>query len=770
MSQYFYSPAQAEIINSSQTLANIGCDDGRTALHTIALRIMYQIWKGESCLVVMPSPEDRETLLSILYEIGLGELAIQIRPTMPVTVEDGLELTERIARLKKQPLEVDMLPIHQYNAHADGILSTYRARYFPFDQQANWRQKLDYYLGLSPDERVEKLLSDLSGMHFEGSSEELTTLREFIADASNLYRRDFELYRNFTLLPSGIRHSEALNNRLDEVSHALFVLREAAESLRDRYLSHLRWMRFSYIDDLVGRTKVLENRLHLLHADLVEFYNGTNQIGRRNRMAVSRLLHEFHNLLNELSSQGIVSRQHFKDVSADMIPVVENALRAIPDRYQEITSQVAVRLKSVNRHNTQDPVLEDLEADLLALAQRINDTQLFENVFEVNTLSFRKQVDVVSSMVKKLENAHLELQKELPYYQWLEFLQTSDPRLVAVLKSLLSFDPSEWNVVFEAWYASEWLTRQINIKYAGLSSAASLQVLSSAYNDFCRCNCSKGVSSAANRADTLLHSTKTSVPDVYEIIFKNSKAARPVKWRAWLESCSTAFSEVFPILIVDDDQELQWTGKSPYRNLVYYRHDHPNIEWLQLFSTIYSWYSSGESGMDYYLSPQLNHMVVPSADVGRSQKIALARTQAAALFAMGRQPEIFGMKHGRIISFASGLINEWLQEQLYDAGLKRLTDAEEGIDILTAALLDQSENIFLITEDDVFNPEDPQNLIWQHHLLDCIRNAGFVHINIDTVLLFRTNGQSFRAVINHIRRHHTFSGKEINKQLRFAFD
>jgi hypothetical protein len=770
MSQYFNSPAQAEIINSPQTLANIGCDDGRTALHTIALRMMYQIWKGESCLAVMPSPEDREALLSILQEMGLGELTIHIRPAMPVTAEDGRELSDRISRLKKQPQEVDMLPIHQYNAHADGILSTYRARYFSSDQQANWRQKLDEYLGLSPDERVEKLLSDLSGMYFEGSSEELNNLRDFISDASRLYRRDFELYRNFTLLPSGIRHSDALNNRLDEVSHALFVLHEAAESLRDRYLSHLRWLRFSYADDITGRTMGLENRLHLLHADLMEFYNGPNQSGRRNTMAVSRLLHEFHNLFNELSSQGIAPRQHFKDVSRDMIPVVENALRAIPDRYQEITSQVAVRLKSVNRHNTQDPVLEDLEADLLSLAQRINDTQLFENVFEVNTLSFRKQVDVVISMVKKLENAHLELQKELPYYQWLEFLQTSDLRLVAVLKSLLSFDPSEWSIVFEAWYASEWLTRQINIKYAGLSSSASLQILCSFYNDYCRCNCSQGVSAAANRADTLLHSTKTSVPDVYEMVFKNSKAVRPVKWRAWLESCGGAFSGVYPILIVDDDQELQWTDKSPYRNLVYYRHEHPNIEWLQLFSTIYSWYSSKESGMDYYLRPQLNHVVVSSAEVGRSQKVALARTQAEALFAMGRQPEIFGMKHGRIISFASGLINEWLQEQLYDAGLKRLTDAEEGIDILTAALLDRSENIFLITEDDVFNPEDPQTLIWQHHLLDCIRNVGFVHINIDTVLLFRTNGQSFRAVINHIRRHHTFSGKHINKQLRFAFD
>ena len=770
MSQYFYSPAQAEIINSPLTLANIGCDDNRTALYTIALRIMYQVWKGEGSLIVMPSAEDRESLMAILQEMGLGELAICIRPDMPVTAEDCRELSNRIGLLKKQPQETDASPIHQYNAHADGIISTFQARYYVQGQQVGWRQMLDYYLGLSPDERVEKLVSDLSGLPLECTSEELTMLRDFIANALQLYRRDFELYRNFTLLPSGIRNNEALNNRLEEVSHSIFMLREAAESLRDRYLSHLRWLRFSYTDEMSGRTMVLENRLRLLHADLMDFFNGTHQGGRRNTMAVSRLLHEFHNLIGELSSQGIVSRQHFKDLSKEMVPVVEGALRAIPDSYLQITPHVAKRLKSVNRHNTQDPVLADLESDLLALAQQINDTQLFDNTFEVNTLSFRKQVDVVISMVKKLENAHLELQKELPYYQWLEFLQDSETKSVAILKSLLSFDPSEWSNVFEAWYASEWLTRHIDLKHAGLGSSASMHALNSLYADYCRCKGSQRVSAAGKRINDLIHSTKNTIPEIYEMIFKNGKAARPVRWKTWLESCGNTFSEVFPILLVEDDQALQWSGNSPYPHVIYYHHDLPNIELMQFFTTVFSWYSGSESGMDYYLSPQLNYIVVPSMEAGKTQKIALARTQAEALFAMGKYPEIFGMKHGRIISFGSSRINEWLQEQLYDAGLKRLTDAEEGINILTAALLDRSENIFLITEDDVFNPEDTQTLIWQHHLLDCMRNAGIVHINIDTVLLFRTNGQSFQAVINHIKRHHTFAGKEINKQLRFAFD
>jgi hypothetical protein len=770
MSQYFYSPAQAAIINSSLTLANIGCDDKLTALHTLAIRIMHQLWKGEGTLVVMPSAADREDLQGILNNMGLGDITLDLCTGMPVTAEDGRDMAERIMRLKKHNQAVDLLPAHTYNAHVDGILSTFEARFSQSNHELSWRQMLDYYLTSAPDDRVEKLVGDLGGIAFECTSAERSELRSFIADALHLYRRDFELYRSFTLLPSGIRHDEALNNRLEEISHALFVLREAAESLRDRYTSHMRWLRFSYMDEITGRTMSLENRLRLLHADLLDHLSGQKQGEQRSTMAVSRLMHEFHNLFSELSTLDIVSRQHFREVTRDMLLPVEGALIAITERYQQIPTQVSVRLKSVNRHNTQDPVLEDLESDLQALVQRINDTQLFEKAFEVNTQSFKKQTDVVISIVKKLENAHLELQKELPYYHWLEFLQASEPKAVAVLTSLLSFDPSEWSALFESWYACEWLARNIDIRHSGLSSSASMQMYASLYNDFCQCNCNQAVARAGSNIEIFMKSVKKDAPDVHEVIFRNSKLSRPVRWKSWIESCGASMADVFPVLLIDNDADLQWPGPSAYRHLVFYRHHDPNVELMQLFSTVYSWFSANETGIDFYLSHQFNYTVVSSGEVRGSQKLALARTQAEALFALGRQPEIFGMKQGSIISFASGFINEWLEEHLYDAGIKRLTDTEEGMHMLTAALLERSDNIFLITEDNVINPEDTNTLVWQHHLLDCIKSAGCVHVNIDTALLYRTNGSSLRSVINHIKRHHTFSAKETTKQLRFAFD
>lgn len=770
MSQYFHSPAQAAIINSSLTLANIGCDDNLTALHTIAIRIMHQLWKGEGTLVVMPSADDREALQAILNNMGLGDITLNLCTGMPVTAEDGRELAERIMRLKKHNHEVDLLPAHSYIAHADGILSTFEARFSQSNHEMSWRQMLDFYLKSAPDDRVEKLVGDLGGIAFECTSEEQNELRSFIADALHLYRRDFELYRNFTLLPSGIRHDEALNNRLEEISHALFVLREAAESLRDRYMSHMRWLRFSYTDEITGRTMSLENRLRLLHADILDHLSEQKQGEQRSTMAVSRLMHEFHKLFSELSSLDLVTRQHFREITTDMLVSVENALAVISEKYQQIPAQILVRLKSVNRHNTQDPVLEDLESDLLALVQRINDTQLFEKDFEVNTLSFKKQIDIVTSIVKKLENAHLELQKELPYYHWLEFLQASEPKAVAVLTSLLSFDPAEWSALFESWYAGEWLARNIDIRHAGLSTSASMQMYASLYNDYCICNCNQAVAKAGSNIEVFMKAVKKDTPDVHEVIFRNTKPSRPVRWKSWIESCGTSMADVFPVLLIDKDEDLQWPGPSAFRHLIFYRHQDPNVELMQLFSTVYSWFSANETGMDFYLTHQFNYTVVSSGEFGRSQKLTLARTQAEALFSLGRQPEIFGMKQGSIISFASDYINEWLEEHLYDAGIKRLTDTEEGMNMLTAALLERSENIFLITEDNVINPEETNTLVWQHHLLDCIKSAGCVHINIDTALLYRTNGSSLRAVINHIRRHHTFSAKETIKQLRFAFD
>lgn len=770
MSQYFYSPAQAAIINSSLTLVNMGCDDKITALHTIAIRIMHQLWKGEGTLVVMPSAADREALQAILNNMGLGEITLNLCPGMPVTAEDGREIAERIIRLKKHNHKVDTLPVHTYNAYADDILSTFEARFSKANHEFSWRQMLDYYLKSAPDDRVEKLVGDLSGIAFECTAEERSELRSFIADALHLYRRDFELNRSFTLLPSGIRHDEALNNRLEEISHTLFVLREAAESLRDRYMLHMRWMRFSYTDEIAGRTMSLENRLQLLHADLVDLLNEKHQGEQRGTMAVSRLMHEFHNLFSDLASFDIVPKQHFREVTRDMLVSVENALIATSERYQQIPAQVSVKLKSVNRHNTQDPVLEDLESDLHALVQRINDTQLFEKPFEVNTQSFKKQADVATSIVKKLENAHLELHKELPYYHWLEFLQASEPKAVAVLTSLLSFDPAEWSALFESWYACEWLTRNIDIRYAGLGSSAAMQMYASLYNDYCLCNCNQAVANAGMGTEVFMKALKKDAADIHEVIFRNSKLTRPVRWKSWIESCGSSMADVFPVLLIDNDADLQWPGTSAYRHLVFYRQHDPNVELMQLFSSVYSWFSANEAGLDFYLTQQFNYTVVSSGEVGRSQKLALARTQAEALFALGIQPEIFGMKQGSIISFASGFINEWLEEHLYDAGIKRLTDTEEGMNMLTAALLERSDSIFLITEDNVINPEDTNTLVWQHHLLDCIKSAGCVHVNIDTALLYRTNGSSLRAVINHIRRHHTFSAKETTKQLRFAFD
>lgn len=762
---FLHSAEQAAVIQSHKSIVNITYKNKDTAIHTILLRIIANLLQGKSSLAVIPNAEDKNKLSALIRQISLNPATLEINPDNVTSEEDFHLIRQKMGQLQNLQVENDETSAFLYHKTEEEILTYFKDTYLEkIWDGTSWREILDTYIGLHSEKNVSILHSELDQSCFEFTPKELHDIRSSITDALYIYQRDFEIIESSEKAKRIHTRTQRIEN-IEQITYDLFTYNEMAQDLRDQYYACFHQIEKTFHQDAaVWASKILKN-IDLLAFKIEKYTKRYQEIPNSIFSNLSskrkpiedekiQLIAEYHQLLHELSSKNFILENVQIKVPADGLPHLIHFKNIVTAWKENIHSNQASFLKAANRLNTEDFRLNTLEMELKSLLEKINESEIFDNILELNTLSFKKQLEYISNLVSDIELMMLRIEKNLPYYQWLALLDDMDEKSKNVIRILRRFDPSEWLTLFESWYHFEVLTRRLN--FVNQITKAKFEEAENLFHCQQAGLIGDTMINLSRNNSTHLSALKSSNPDVYHTLAKKKKFAHPILWKFLFAQNAAFFSGTFPIIISENDH-VDHIASGIYSDIIYLDHIHNNLDIMQSFEHIISFYSSDSniSNTDFTLSGEQNENAAHLSSVSMTGRLRLVRYLSDEMLQFGKIPAVFQLRHACIISFCSDLINDELNHFLYDFGIKKLHIDTSAGETIISTMLDNERSVYVIIENYLIDPkEQSKQYLWQKNVLDRLRHAGCNVLNVDTTALLESKGKSLIRIMDEIKGNH----------------
>lgn len=780
MHPFLFSEEQSSVIHCKSSITNVRFKNEQTALHTLFLRLTENIIQGKSSWVVIPDKQMQDSLVSMLKSAGMGQALLQINLSKAITEEDLQTLRQKWNH--QTPAEISDDPASAFLfAQTETKLNAFFECIYrqPVLENNTWRNILDWYLELENHNSDPILHAGLDRSAFNFSLDELESIKKGIQEAVYLYQREFEI-TNVTEAGSNLKISKNVYERVDTISYDLFTFIEIARQLKNKYYRCLQDLEMSYMQEaaswsgnILQQTGLLRHRMeHYIEkykSSPAGVFSALSQSSKIKEKEKTTLLGEFVRIQKSLLEKKLAVQQ----ISPKEVEPCLKNLEQFEEIVQRWTKQIhagkEVYIKSVNRLNAGDHRLVALEDELQYLLQGINASDIFESTFEINTLSFKKQVSFISNLVYDLEMMMLHIQKNLPYYQWLSFLSTLDDRQNTIIKTLRKFDVSEWLTVFESWYYFELLS--MHLETTPVVDGKHFYDAESLYVNMKNYEISKSISNLTKQYKSFQDALKATDPEWYREIFKKSKTGHPVTWKYAIEKNTMFFLKSCPILITDSD-DMHDLPPNVIQDLMYLNPVNINPEILQNVDHIITFYPEDKTipqPVKQLLSDppgQIQQIVM----VSMTEKLQLVRYLAEEMLQFDKTPAVFQLRHACIISFCSEGLHQEISHQLYDLGIKRLQNSDSPAQTIIGSMLDTDRLVFVLTENFLLNPvHHSERYLWQRSVMERLRQAGCRLINLETTDLFYNKYVSLDNLIHEIKQHN-LPDSNIKNQLILEFN
>ncbi len=102
--------------------------------------------------------------------------------------------------------------------------------------------------------------------------------------------------------------------------------------------------------------------------------------------------------------------------------------------------------------------------------------------------------------------------------------------------------------------------------------------------------------------------------------------------------------------------------------------------------------------------------------------------------------------------------------------IKKILSEHSLYEALLGALLDSERNIYIVTEDGMFDHFNTDLILWQLHCHQLMKKIGCQVLNIDTSELLITKGKSFQPLLDLIINNQKTGSKTDLKQLSVEFN
>ena len=763
-SLYLYNPEQGQVLNSSASLVNVSYHDNALAVHTLVLSSLKKVLQGQRSIIVAPSEQDRSAIIDTLEYIGLSDLFFEAKLDEPVHAQEIAQLHKKLTTPlgTKDRYEADVLEF-AFRHKNDETITAIESLSKSFFGKLSWKEILHRYIGLVPSDQVFMLHANIDTSDFQCNIEEFEELSYIISEALFLYNKDFEGIGN-DQQDFGKGHNESLVDRLQDVTYDLFTFKELAHELRDRYYFCLNDFEQSQRKDTVLWVKDILYRLEYIVFRAQKYVDKTNAAAHSNKFiqlftATDKgseqekleILQGFNDIVGKIENKKIPIDLH-KVTNVEEVIIAATKLNESILSWQKKTAQrIATNIKATNTFNFQDSRLHDLEADLQQLLAKINQSKIFGKAFEINTLSFRKQVDLISNLVHQIELLMTKIENNMPYYQWQQFLSSQDSKAVKVIEALCKLEPEVWMERFEAWYYFEMLTQNYTYQNA---NASQMDSVVSTYGLWQEAAIQLSIRKTYDTKVEAVKTLKKNNTLWYDIFLKNKAVPAHMTWKDVLEENTAFFSRTFPILIVSSD-DLRRLAPGHYECLILHNKPNVDVEILQNFATINTYipvHVAPPTGIDFTLSSA--HLMVDNTlqDATMSDRWSLVKKMASNLLLFGNEPVIYQMRNTTIISYSNDFIHQLLEEELYHFGIKKVLLDGSVQETLVGTLLDTDMRTFIITDDYLFNARSASSYMYQRHVMQLMSDAGCTILHVDHKDMFVSKGKCLHEIIEVLQQ------------------
>jgi hypothetical protein len=711
-------------------------------------------------------------LKSILLEVVPGSAILQFNPQNSITEEDISQLRRFYSNLDNKIPQDTAIKKYRYNRLHEEVKNVYKNIYTTHVTKDNtWKEIADMYCLSQRNEKAAVLHTEVDISAFELSSDEFTTLMKVISDALLIYQREFELLD----IQSGAKISIAADHPIDKIqdlTYELFLIREEAEQLRDMYYALHKQMENDFISVESVRIDQLENDIDFLMFRIEQFLvnnkvesAGIFSIFGKEKKNTGK---EKKNILTDFSKISANWKELHKENPEDCLNELQIYKMLLKAEKQNLAIEASKKIRSANKFNSADPGnMIRLESNLKSLLKRINECGIFSQKTEINTLSFKKQTEFIGRLAFDLEIALLRIEKNISYYEWLAYLHNIDPKFRNLFHILKRFNPEEWLSVTQQWYHSELLRKNADVEKT--INDQKLEDLCSLESELKKADLIHCIAECNNNRLTALKTLNTSDKLLFECLTKNKKMSSPMAWKHIFCKNAHFFSQMHVVTLLSND-DITDINENTYDELIYLNPVGINVEILQKFSRITTFYDEEaiNHSSDMSLHKYTVNLTHTFSAMSMTERLPAARKLSEGILQFGNLPVVYQLRHSFIITFCPEKINQLIEDELYQFGLKQLLHDNDVHQTIIGALLDTDRSIYIITENLLINPIDTNSISFQKYILDQAAQGGCIVINLDTISWIN-NGDTYFNQLLDVVRNENLRAHPTKKQLKLEF-
>ncbi len=748
------------IISSQKAVASVEYITSGKAIQAIFERMKAQLQRGEGSVIVVPDKsmfqEISNQLLSSLF--GNVSLVCEMNATVKATHIQQIQKRIQAIESKRQPQPV----ISSNGRILVGPLAEkwHQVRTEKDDDDLSIGDWLNAYLQ-QPEEPGMFVMQAEYGQHpFTFYQGEFKDWLEIIRKAATLYRPEFSQTTDQNSL-AGLRIIPGFFDQMEDISHHLFVLKEQAADLRDQYYRYIHSLEAQFCNEYEKRLGVLESNLETVK---MLFYLHPKQ-----EQSPSTDFLSYQAAWNQIEKEmmGLRLIEKFSATQGNLPPVaqVEAYLDLVHNRRGEIGKLANTYIKSLNLLNQEDEELILLESSAHQLINYLNKTKLFTETFEINTISLQKQAAYFRYIAASIDGIlHLFFHNRA-LLEWQFFIQQLPGEQLRFIDIACSLDKDSWEQVFRSWYGYCRISEGMHRAHP-VSEQDWVQAEKTDLESF--------LPQLQRQLASLWREVSAQTKDYQQFVAflrGGNEGEFPLTWADFLSHHASCIRALFPIVLIDDDQLPEWSTTA-FHHLVYVDCSLPNVEILQYFRTIFSWYAEGSLAAvpDFVLTDTCDSVQKQISTLSRSEKLPFFRLVTEKLLSFGASPVAFGIRNGCIVSFCSEGVHSVLMTSLRQAGIKKIASMATDEENLLGALLNSGEKIYIIVEDGLPNGTAADMWEYQRQQLAWLQECGFTVVHVCLKSAFRTHGKSVASFFMTLVDSMEDEDIPSVSQLQFAFD
>ncbi len=732
------------------------------------------IQKDKNILFIIPDEKTRISLSDFLESSGMSDVLLSCKIYENVSHSE-IEQIKKNTIDEKKNIDVNKQSHFEYERIKSSTSLAFRKKYSDKKDGKTWRNYVDEYAQLEADPKAKLMARYLNSALCPKNDATFQNILDVVYEGMNYYAPTFESLE-YGVLKNELNLSKLGLDDLNDITYEIFTWKEAATILRDRFLHASKNIEEEFLTDKLRLIQDLEYQV-----DFIDFEYGQWKAQPKKSNAnflstifqnkqskqegfIKSIIDKCKSIENKLQSL-TPSPLSIPSLETDIVSYCEKQKAQLSELKYNLKATSPEIIKSANRFNNDHPILTVLETELSALVEQINAQKILAKPLEINTLSFSKQVDFIVELVSRFDRILSEIEHNIQYFQWCDFLDHLQDEEKQIITVLTRFNSSEWPETIKAWYLYHQITAE-HLHFLAWSSEDKYQYIST-YNQYIAESIYNTVIDKQATKTDILKTIKNNDPWLHKFINdKNQK--EQLNWRYIFTQKMSFLSKCYPIIITDGD-DLADMKKVEDLHLVVFNKQDVNTEIMQLFDSItYFWNEN-----DYQVIPDYRLILKdethkPHYLLATSERLGVVRTISHLLMSTQSLPTVYLMKNTCLLTYTSALMNTQITAALHPLGIKKIYTNDDPLKMLIGALLEAENRIFVLTEDHLMHPDHIDSILEQLNIIDQLEHYGCEMLNVSSQKIF-LNNNPLSHVIQTIQDAQVNENKSEKKQLIFEF-